>query len=54
MAKTRDESKWSGIVAGGLGAAFGVGAGNQTYINTDGNQFRDAVSNYFAAPTMLP
>jgi len=42
------------VAAGGLGAAFGVGAGNQTYINSDGNQFRDAVGNYFAAPTMLP
>jgi hypothetical protein len=28
------------VAAGGLGIAFGVGAGNQTYITTDGGQFR--------------
>src|SRR5262249_36156421 len=27
------------IQAGGLGVTFGVGAGNQTFINTDGDQF---------------
>jgi hypothetical protein len=42
------------IAAGGLGAAFGVGAGNQTYITTDGGQFRDAVTTYFANPVPLP
>jgi hypothetical protein len=39
---------------GGLGAVFGVGAGNQTYITTDGGQFRNAVHAYFANPTPLP
>ena len=42
------------IAAGGLGAAFGTGAGNQTYINTDGGQFKNAVTRYFAAPVALP
>jgi hypothetical protein len=41
------------VAAGGLGAAFGTGAGNQTYINTDNNQFKTAVAAYFAAPTSL-
>jgi hypothetical protein len=42
------------IAAGGLGAAFGVGAGNQTYITSDGGQFQDAVTAYFANPVPLP
>ena len=42
------------VAVGGVGAAFGVGAGNQTYITSDGDQFRNAVSVYFAAPTPLP
>jgi hypothetical protein len=42
------------VAAGGLGITFGTGAGNQTYITTDGNQFRDAVTAYFAAPVGLP
>lgn len=42
------------VAAGGLGAVFGVGAANQTYITTDGNQFRNAVAAYFASPTPLP
>ena len=42
------------VAAGGLGVAFGTGAGNQTYIDTDGNQFRDAVARYFASPVPLP
>jgi hypothetical protein len=33
---------------------FGVGAGNQTYITTDGGQFEDAVTGYFADPVPLP
>jgi hypothetical protein len=41
------------LTAGGLGALFGVGAGNQTYITTDGDQFKRAVSTYFASPTPL-
>ena len=42
------------IAAGGLGAAFGVGAGNQTYIDSDGNQFKNAVTAYYANPVALP
>jgi hypothetical protein len=42
------------VDAGGLGAAFGVGAGNQTYITTDGGQFQDAVTAYYADPVALP
>jgi hypothetical protein len=42
------------IDAGGMGVAFGVGAGNQTYITTDGDQFKNAVTAYYADPTPLP
>jgi hypothetical protein len=42
------------IDAGFAGAAFGVGAGNQTDIFTDGGQFRNAVNSYFAHPVPLP
>jgi hypothetical protein len=42
------------VDAGGLGAAFGVGAGNQTYITTDGGQFQNAVTAYYADPVPLP
>jgi hypothetical protein len=42
------------IAAGGLGVAFGTGAGNQTDITTDGGQFHDAVNAYFANPVALP
>ena len=42
------------VAAGGLGITFGVGAGNQTYITTDGGQFRDAVGAYYGAPVGLP
>ena len=42
------------VAAGGLGITFGVGAGNQTYITSDGNQFKNAVTAYFAAPVGLP
>jgi len=41
------------IDAGGVGAAFGVGAGNQTYITTDGDQFKNAVTKYYADPAEL-
>ena len=44
----------SSSAAGGVGITFGVGAGNQTYITTDGDQFKNAVSAYFAAPAALP
>ncbi len=42
------------IAAGGLGAAFGTGASNQTYIDSDGDQFKTAVTKYFQAPVPLP
>ena len=42
------------VDAGGLGAAFGPGAGNQTMPDTDGGQFKDAVAKYFKAPVPLP
>jgi hypothetical protein len=42
------------IAAGGVGAVWGVGAGRQTYIDSDGGQFQDAVNRYFAAPVALP
>jgi hypothetical protein len=42
------------VAAGGFAAAFGTGAGNQTYITTDGDQFKNAVAGYFASPTPLP
>lgn len=41
------------VAAGGVGAAFGTGAGNQTYIDSDGNQFKNAVTSYFASPAPL-
>jgi hypothetical protein len=42
------------IDAGFVGATFGVGAGNQTTIDTDGGQFKAAVTAYFAKPVPLP
>jgi hypothetical protein len=42
------------VAAGGLGAVFGTGAGNQTYITTDGDQFKNGVRSYFANPLALP
>ncbi len=41
------------VDAGGLGVTFGTGAANQTYIDSDGGQFKAAVSKYFAAPVPL-
>ena len=45
------------VAAGGVGAVFGVGAGNQTYPDTaggdDGGQFRNAVTKYFDDPYQL-
>lgn len=41
------------IAAGGVGAVFGVGAGNQTDITTDDGQFKRAVTKYYQAPTRL-
>jgi len=42
------------VAAGGVGVAFGTGAGNQTTHTTDGGQFKTAVTKYFAAPVSLP
>lgn len=42
------------VDAGGLGACFGVGAADQTYIDTDGGQFANAVTGYYANPVPLP
>jgi hypothetical protein len=42
------------VAAGGVGAVFGVGAANQTYITTDGGQFKRAVAGYYAKPASLP
>jgi hypothetical protein len=42
------------IAAGFAGAAFGAGAANQTFITTDGGQFKNAVTGYFAKPVPLP
>jgi hypothetical protein len=39
------------IAAGGVGAVFGTGAANQTYIDSDNGQFRDTVKAYLANPT---
>jgi len=42
------------VAAGGLGAAFGTGTGNQTTPDTDGGQFKGAVQMYYQAPVPLP
>lgn len=42
------------VDAGGLGATFGTGASNQTTIETDGGQFKNAVAAYYKAPVALP
>jgi hypothetical protein len=41
------------VAAGGLGVTFGTGAGNQTDITTDGDEFKNAVAGYFAKPVLL-
>jgi hypothetical protein len=41
------------VDAGGIGAVFGAGAGNQTTVETDGNQFKDALTSYLASPSPL-
>lgn len=41
------------VAAGGVGAVFGVGAANQTYIDSDGGQFQNAVTKYFSDPYQL-
>jgi hypothetical protein len=40
--------------AGGIGAVFGTGAPQQTNAQTDNNQFKNAVTSYYAAPAALP
>lgn len=40
--------------AGGIGAVFGTGAPRQTDSKTDNNQFKNAVSGYYASPAALP
>ena len=42
------------VAAGGIGAAFGEGAENQTTIFTDGGQFSRAVVSYYKKPAPLP
>jgi hypothetical protein len=42
------------VAAGSFGVVFGTGAGQQTYITTDGGQFHDLVGSYLASPTALP
>lgn len=42
------------VDAGGVGMAFGTGAERQTTIDTDGGQFKAAVTRYFASPVLLP
>lgn len=42
------------VDAGGLGVTFGVGAERQTTPDTDGGQFKAAVTAYYAAPVPLP
>lgn len=42
------------IDAGGLGATFGTGASDQTFVTTDGGQFDSAVKAYYASPRPLP
>jgi hypothetical protein len=42
------------IDAGGVGATFGTGAGDQTTAQTDGGQLKDAVTAYYKAPVALP
>lgn len=42
------------VDAGGVGAAFGVGADAQTTVDTDGGQFKNAVKAYYESPVALP
>jgi hypothetical protein len=41
------------VAVGGVGALFGVGAGDQTYPGTDGDQFKNAVTSYYQSPYKL-
>lgn len=40
---------WEFAAAGGIGAVFGTGAGNQTTARSDGGQFKNAVTKYMAS-----
>ena len=42
------------IAAGFAGAVFGAGAANQTTIESDGGQFKNAMAGYVANPVPLP
>jgi len=42
------------IAAGGLGFAFGTGAGGQTSVGADDSQLKNAVTSYFAKAPLLP
>jgi hypothetical protein len=42
------------VDAGGVGATFGTGAGDQSTVDTDGGQFKAAVNAYYKAPVALP
>jgi hypothetical protein len=42
------------VGAGGFLAAFGPGAGGQTDIASDGDQFKNAATSYYASPFALP
>ncbi|MDB5215927.1 MAG: hypothetical protein JWO86_3854 [Myxococcaceae bacterium] len=39
---------WEFAAAGGIGAVFGGGAGNQTTVRTDGGQFKTALTKYLS------
>lgn len=39
---------WEFAQAGGIGAVFGTGAGNQTTVRTDGGQFKTALTKYLS------
>jgi hypothetical protein len=41
------------VAAHGVGMVFGTGAGMQTFIDTDNDEFKNAVSAYFANPMPL-
>jgi hypothetical protein len=42
------------VDAGSVGMVFGTGAEHQTTVDTDGGQFKAAVTKYFASPVPLP
>ena len=42
------------VGAGGVGIAFGTGAGGQTFPGIDGDNFKTKATAYFASPAPLP